>query len=70
MSESPGLGEKPVEGSKEIKELCLISGGPLCGAGKAASARGVALGRHIRDIDPLYLLRVKADRCRLCALGW
>lgn len=65
VSESPGLGEKPVEGWMAIKELRLISGRPLCGAGKVASARGAALGRHVRVIEPACLLAVKVDRGRL-----
>lgn len=38
-SESPRLREKPLQGSMEIKELCLISGGPLCGARGHGSGR-------------------------------
>ena len=70
-SESPGLREKPLEVSMEIKELCLISRGSLHGAREMASTGGVSLERQVPIIDPsLYLLRVKVDRCRLCVPGW
>lgn len=68
VSESPGLGETPLEGSMEIKELCLISAGPLRGAREDGFG-----GRFFfRKAGPRYRFlslpaQVKVDRCRLCA---
>ena len=69
VSESPQLGEKTLEGSMEIKELCLISGGPLRGAQEDGFSRRL----FFRKAGPPYrvfsLPAQGQGGCRLCALG-